>query len=160
MIQWLLDHESNLDSFGYRYMFGVRMLQECITAGLYDKKQSLSSVDMTFAIHSASIETILSLTIGPQSGLDESELTWDLCKQYGMGYWLTGEDLMKVVLQVAKAQYMKEKNPNVRMRPTSSKCYSSSAFSSLLANVRCVGIFVLSRIVYCYIWQLARRIFY
>ena len=128
-VQLTVEQEKQLDEFAQRYIFAVTLYRARHPYPLEQQPEddkptpppyaqllaalpTLSTHAIAFGYHSSSIETILSLTTGPQSTLPLTGLSWDVCRQLGLGYFLRGADLSATIEAVAKAQFAVNKNPN------------------------------------------------
>jgi len=73
----------------------------------------LTSLEISLACHSRNIDALVSLTTGTDSDISQDELSWDYCRQLGLGYWLTSPVALSNVLEtLARSQYKVRKNPN------------------------------------------------
>ena len=122
----IVEQEKQLDEFAQRYIFAASLyrlrnpypvVQEAEDdktapppyATLLVALPSIPTHAAAFAFHSSSIETLISLTTGAQAPLPPTGLSWEVCKQLGVGYWLRGLDLSVVMESVARAQYVVNK---------------------------------------------------
>ena len=128
-VSLVLEQEKQLDEFAQRYAFAATLyrmrnpypvVQESEDdktapppyATLLAALPPMPTHAVAFAFHSSSVETLISLTTGAQAPLPPTGLSWDVCRQLGVGYWLKGAELSSVIESVARAQYVVNKNPN------------------------------------------------
>ena len=128
-VQLIVEQEKQLDEFAQRYIFAATLYRARNPypveqepeddkptpppyAQLLAALPTLSTHAIAYGYHSSSIETILSLTTGSQSTLPLTGLSWDVCRQLGLGYFLRGAELSATIEAVAKAQFAVSKNPN------------------------------------------------
>ena len=128
-VQLIVEQEKQLDEFAQRYIFAATLYRSRHPYPVEQEPEddkptpppysqllaalpTMSTHAIAFGYHSSSIETILSLTTGPQATLPLTGLSWDVCRQLGLGYFLRGADLSATIEAVAKAQFAVNKNPN------------------------------------------------